>query len=164
MTKRLLLVLCLFSSGLFAAVPQAVDFSLQDLQGKTHHLSDYRGKWVVVNFWATWCPPCLDEIPELVDFHEKHKAKDAVVLGINFEDVEASYLKNFVSEYLISYPILRGDQDHTEPFGSIDGLPTTYIISPKGEIVSQRVGGVTRAYLEDFIAQQKTKMAQKNKV
>ncbi|MBI5041729.1 MAG: TlpA family protein disulfide reductase, partial [Gammaproteobacteria bacterium] len=60
---------------------EPVDFSLPDVQGKQRNLSEFRGQWVVVNFWATWCPPCLEEIPDLVLFHERHQAKDAMVLG-----------------------------------------------------------------------------------
>ena len=60
---------------------------MPDLSGKMRSLEDYRGKWVIVNYWATWCPPCQEEIPDLVDFHDSHKDTDAVVLGVNFEDI-----------------------------------------------------------------------------
>ena len=136
----------------FTVSAEELQFSLSDLKGKQHQLSDYRGKWVVVNYWATWCPPCLDEIPELVEFHEHHRGKNAVVLGIDYEEVDKAYLKTFIEEYFISYPILIPDLKKTPPFGRILGLPTTFVISPQGKLVETRVGGVTKAWLESVIA------------
>lgn len=138
---------------LYCAFVQAepVQFSLTDLNGKSHTIKDYAGKWVVVNYWATWCPPCLDEIPELVEFHEKHKDKDAVVLGIDFEEVDDKYLRQFVDENFITYPVLKSKPGARSPFGFIHGLPTTFLVSPKGEVVASKTGGVTKKDLEDSI-------------
>lgn len=137
------------SSG--AALAETVDFSLKDVEGKTHRLSDYRGKWVIVNYWATWCPPCLTEIPELVDFHEDYQARDAVVLGINFEEIETARLTEFVEDYFINYPVLLEKPGRSSVMGKIPGLPTTFVVSPKGEIVARQVGGVTGQMLREFI-------------
>ncbi|MDH5325229.1 MAG: TlpA family protein disulfide reductase [Gammaproteobacteria bacterium] len=134
-----------------------VDFSLMDIHGKQHKLSDYRGKWVVVNYWATWCPPCLEEIPELVDFHEAHKDKNAVVLGIDFEDVELAKLKLFVEDYFMSYPILRMKPVARSELGIITGLPTTFLVSPSGELVAQQTGPITKKMIEEFITQESNK-------
>ena len=150
MLKRVLLPIVLCLSPVLAWSDQA-QTRFRDLQGNTHTLADYRGKWVVVNYWATWCPPCLDEIPELVEFHEQYSKDTAVVLGVNFEEPDPAYLKNFVEEYFITYPILAADLDRPTPFGRLRGLPTTYIVSPAGELVDTRLGGVTRAYLESVI-------------
>jgi thiol-disulfide isomerase/thioredoxin len=129
------------------------DFTLQDIDGKQHRLSDYRGKWVVVNYWATWCPPCREEIPELVEFHERHKDHDAVVLGVNMEQVTIDKLRQFVEENFVSYPILPGSSDMAT-VGPVRGLPTTYLIAPDGRLVARQVGGVTAAGIESFINNQ----------
>ena len=81
MIKRLLLLLTLLFSHTLSAMQ--VDLEFTDIEGNEIKLSDYRGKWVVLNYWATWCPPCLEEIPELVHFHETHKDSDGVVVGID---------------------------------------------------------------------------------
>ena len=152
--QRFLFSVCLgliiATSGTVVAEP--VDFALEDINGVKHRLSDYRGKWVVVNYWATWCPPCLDEIPELVDFHEEHKDKGAVVLGISFEEVGIKKLRQFTEEYFINYPILRSTPGPSGELGEIPGLPITYLISPNGEIAARQVGSVTAKLIADFIA------------
>lgn len=138
-----------------AAWAEPVDYSLPDLNGKTHSIADYRGKWVIVNYWATWCPPCQEEIPELVDFHDRHKDGDAVVLGVNFEDIGAEQLTSFVDSFLISYPVLRSEPLAATPLGPIPGLPTTYIIAPDGSPVARQVGPITGEQLDEYIARKK---------
>ncbi|MGB5301302.1 MAG: TlpA disulfide reductase family protein [Thiogranum sp.] len=151
---RLLVVVFMI---LFAVtgVAEPVDYSLPDVNGKKHSLADYKGKWVIVNYWATWCPPCQEEIPDLVEFHERHKDDDAVVIGINFEDIGEEQLSAFVDSFLISYPILRSEPLAETPLGSIPGLPTTFIIAPDGSPVARQVGPVTGKQLDDYIARKK---------
>ncbi|HEC18131.1 MAG TPA: TlpA family protein disulfide reductase [Gammaproteobacteria bacterium] len=149
-----IIALCLVTLFAISAHAEPADFILKDMQGKEHKLSDYRGKWVVVNYWATWCPPCLSEIPELVDFHEEHKDKDAVVLGVNFEDISLKGLQQFSEEYFMNYPVLRSKPAPSGALGPIPGLPTTYLVSPAGEIVARQVGPVTAKLIADFISQQ----------
>ncbi len=151
---RLLVVVFMI---LFAVtgVAEPVDYSLPDVNGKKHSLADYKGKWVIVNYWATWCPPCQEEIPDLVEFHDRHKDDDAVVIGINFEDIGEEQLSAFVDSFLISYPILRSEPLAETPLGSIPGLPTTFIIAPDGSPVARQVGPVTGKQLDDYIARKK---------
>jgi peroxiredoxin len=138
-----------------AMADEKIAFSLSDTNGKVHTLSQYAGKWVIINYWATFCPPCLQEIPQLKAFHEKHKDRDAVVLGVDVEDISLSWLKDFMDSVSMSYPVLRSDpSQHVTPFGVVVGLPSTFIISPAGELVSHQVGPVTAAGLEDFIKRQ----------
>jgi thiol-disulfide isomerase/thioredoxin len=150
-------LLVLVISVLYAVTASAepVDYSLPDVDGKKHSLADYRGKWVVVNYWATWCPPCQEEIPDLVEFHDRHKDKDAVVIGINFEDIGEEQLSAFVDSFLISYPILRSEPLAETPLGTIPGLPTTFIIAPDGSPVARQVGPVTGKQLDEYIARKK---------
>ena len=125
-----------------------------DLDGNVTQLSDYRGKWVIINLWATWCPPCLVEIPDLVLFHEAHKDKDAIVLGVNYETLEAEKVKTFAESQMINYPVVRFttkvDGKNT-PFGQLRGLPTTYMVTPEGKVVAARTGMVDQKMLEEFM-------------
>ena len=150
---RLIYILALV--GMLAAPAAAVeprDFSYPDLDGKIRQLSDYRGKWVLVNYWATWCPPCLEEIPELEVFHNNHKDELAVVLGVNMEGIDIGDLRRFVEDQFISYPILLAGDDDSQLLGRVPGLPTSYLVNPRGEIVAREVGPVNAAAIEKFIA------------
>ena len=141
---------------------ETVDFELLDLTGKKQRLSDYRGKWVVVNYWATWCPPCLEEMPDLDDFHVRHKDKDAVVLGVNMEDIGVEQLSRFVDSLMVSYPILR---DKPRPFtelGNIPGMPTSFIVSPEGEVVAYQVGIIRAQDLDAFLERKAGKVSSKD--
>ena len=137
-----------------AEAAPAIAFSLQDLDGRTHTLSDYRGKWVVVNFWATTCPPCIREMPELSAFHNRHKDRDAIVLGVNFEDIRESWMRRFLKSVDVSYPVLPWGTAPATPFGQVFALPTTFIVSPDGTTVARYTGTVTAADIEAYIAGQ----------
>lgn len=130
---------------------EPVDFQLQGLDGKTYRLSDYRGKWVLVNYWATWCPPCREELPELEVFHSNHKDKDAVVLGVAMERIKKERLQKFVDDQFLSYPILMTKPAASTELGRVPGLPTSYLIDPNGELAARQVGPVTLEDLEAFI-------------
>jgi thiol-disulfide isomerase/thioredoxin len=161
----LLIVLCCGLSVLpanAAETGRSLDFSLQDLDGKTHTLSDYRGKWVVINFWATTCPPCIKEMPELSDFHDRHKDRDAVVMGLNFEDIKPSWMQHFLRSVHVTYPILPWGTSPATPFGLVVALPTTFIVAPDGRQVAQQVGPMTAADIEAYI-ERKTSARQAEK-
>jgi thiol-disulfide isomerase/thioredoxin len=154
--RLVILIAALFASPGLAAEP--VDFTLPDLDGKPVSLSDYRGKWVIVNYWATWCPPCLEEIPDLVDLYEENRAR-LVVLGVNFEEVNEEYLRGFVESHMMTYPVMRSDPLPATPLGPVLGLPTTYIISPEGETTARQEGPVTRAAIEKYIERKEAERA-----
>ena len=146
--RLLVLLTALLTAGPLAAEP--VDFTLENLEGKPVSLSDFRGKWVIVNYWATWCPPCLEEIPDLVQLYEDNR-DTLVVLGVDFEEVNTEYLKEFVDSHLMSYPVVRSEPLPVTPLGPVLGLPTTYIISPEGERVARQEGPVTREAIEAYL-------------
>ena len=130
----------------------AADFSLEDMQGKIHRLADYRGKWVLVNFWATWCPPCLNEIPELVSLHDTHKV---VVIGIAIDSGSRKKVAKFTEAHGVSYPMVMGNDKIAAQIGEVDVLPTSYLYAPNGEQVSYQAGEVTRASVETYIKNKK---------
>ncbi len=142
-----------------AQAGELVELTLPDLDGKPVSVADYRGKWVVVNFWATWCPPCLEEIPDLVDLYDKNQ-DSLVVLGVNYEEVNDEYLRGFVESHLISYPVLRIDPLPMTPLGPVMGLPTTYIIDPEGRRSARQEGPVTSADIEKYISRKESQHSQ----
>lgn len=150
------LMLTFFVGGAALAAPPENPIKLTDLDGNESLLTDYKGKWVILNLWATWCPPCLVEIPDLVMFHEAHKDKDAIVIGVNYEDNDPAKVKAFAESQMINYPIVRfeGKTDGvSSPLGKLQGLPTTYMIAPDGTVVAARTGMVDQKMLEDFMQQ-----------
>ena len=136
-----------------------VEFSLPDVDGEVHRLSDHRGKWVVINFWATWCGPCMVEIPELMRFHERHKDDDAIVIGVNFEEIETDALAKFIDEMAINYLVVRAGDTPILPFEPLKGLPSTFFVDPQGEYAASHVGPVTGEAIEDFLAREAERAA-----
>lgn len=140
---------------LAASMATAAGFSLRDMSGKPHTLAGYKGKWVLVNFWATWCPPCLDEIPDLIALHDQHKDKDLVVIGIATEYSSPKLVAEFARRYRISYPVVLGTPDIVAQIGTVEGLPTTYLYNPQGKVVAYNVGAVTKKAIENYIKSKK---------
>jgi thiol-disulfide isomerase/thioredoxin len=129
---------------------EPVDFTLQRLGGGEVSLSDYRGEWVVVNYWATWCAPCRKEMPELSALHELRE--DVTVLGLAYEDIEDNDFEAFLVESPVSYPILKVDvYQPPQPFGPPRVLPTTIILDQTGRAVKAFLGPVTREAIEAFL-------------
>lgn len=140
------------------------DVSLYSIDDKQHKLSEFigQGKWVVLNIWGTRCPPCREEMPELVSFHDEHKDDDAIVVGIAVDFPSYGYadkeeVNTFADDYLIDFQLLLSDSSITEKtgLGRLQGLPTTYLFNPDGEVVGVQVGGITKDILENFINKQK---------
>jgi peroxiredoxin len=153
--KLKLIVLFIFVFCTTASIADPVDnFSLPDLDGKQHKLAKYKGKWIIINYWATNCPPCLKEISELEDFHNRHKDTDAVVLGVNYEDVKLSWLKDFIDSVKMTYPVLLAKPDVKTPFGYIQMLPTTIIVSPEGHLMGLQRGAITAEMIDNYIESQ----------
>jgi thiol-disulfide isomerase/thioredoxin len=120
--------------------PQAVDpFTLTDLDGKTISFADLRGKVVLVNFWATWCPPCRAEIPDLIKLQEKYRDK-LVVLGISEDEVSPEEVKAFVTEQKMNYPVAMSTPEMSKIFKGVSALPTTFVIDTNGNMQMRHVG------------------------
>jgi len=125
---------------------------MKDLAGKEHRLSDYRGKWVLLNYWATWCPSCLDEMPDFIALHEQRKSKDLVVLGIAVDYKNEQEVRHFVDDMLVSYPIILGTPKIFAQFGSPKILPTTLIYNPQGKLVKIKRGQLSKQAIESIIS------------
>jgi len=154
--KNIKLIIILAFSLISTSV-LAVDMDLTKIDGSKDKLSNYKGKWIIVNYWATWCPPCVEEMPELQAFHDDHKDTNAVVIGINSEEVADEKLLKFLDDYFITYPSYVSKPAYKTPLGTLPGLPTTYVISPTGNLEAKQVGGVTKEMLENFINNWKEK-------
>jgi thiol-disulfide isomerase/thioredoxin len=141
--------------ALMASWAQAVDFKVTDTNGKTHTLSGYKGKWVLVNYWATWCPPCLEEIPDLIALNE-NKKNNLVVIGVAMDYRSAKQVTDFAEGLFVDYPIVLGTPEILRQIGPVQGLPTTYLFNPEGKMVAQQVGLITRAAVESYIASKPT--------
>jgi thiol-disulfide isomerase/thioredoxin len=134
------------------------EFLFKDMAGKEQRLSDYKGKWVLVNFWATWCPPCLDEMPDLVDMHNARKDRDFVVIGVAMSSGRDAVI-SLVEQLDVSYPIVMGDNQMAAQVGKVPALPTSYLYDPTGKLVSYQTGAITREAIENYI-RSKTKQVQ----
>lgn len=132
---------------------RVVGFSLPDTSGKMRNINEWQGKTIVLNFWATWCPPCREEIPLLVDAHEKFRKDGVVVIGVAIDRKED--ITNFVDSFFINYPVLINDQENTRlmaQYGNrIAALPYSVIIDRNGTIVARRAGAFHKTELSDLL-------------
>ena len=122
-------------------------FDLVDTQGQRHRLEDYRGRYVVLNFWATWCVPCIQEIPEIAAFHRARP--DVVVIGVAVDAGNPAKVAQFAAKTGHDYPLVIADERVERQLGEQRALPTTRIYDPKGKVVYDRVGRVDGKLLEE---------------
>lgn len=119
--------------------PESPDFSLEDMDGEHHRLADYRGQVVVVNFWATWCPPCRDELPSLQRLWEDKRDDGLVVLGVNVaEDADSIFF--FTADYPVDFPLLLDRDSEVIEAWPVVGIPTTFIVDRDGRMIYRAVG------------------------
>jgi thiol-disulfide isomerase/thioredoxin len=147
MSWILAVALALAGGAALAGTVAKPTLSIATLDGKTFDLAAHRGHWVIVNFWATWCSPCIKEMPDISAFVAAHK--DVAAIGIAWEDTERAEIDAFVKAHPVSYPLAQGDvhkplKDFEEP----RGLPVTYVIAPDGTVRKKFTGPITGDDLE----------------
>ena len=133
--------------------PLAPEFSLTDLSGQKLDLSSYRGKVVLLDFWATWCVPCRTEIPRFVDLQNKYRDRGLQVIGISLDD-DPKVAGAFYQQFQINYPVAVGDASLAERYGGILGLPVNYLIDREGRIYAKHVGEVDISLIDKEVDSQ----------
>lgn len=127
------------------------DFSLKDVTGNSFALSDYTGKVKIINFWATWCPPCRMEIPDFQSLYEKYSGGDFVMIGISLDD-NSEIVKKFIDQYKVTYPIVMGNEEVANSYGGIRGIPTTFVVDKEGKVYKKYIGYTEGRVFEQDIA------------
>jgi peroxiredoxin len=131
----------------------APDFELTDADGRKVKLSDYKGKVVLLNFWATWCGPCKLEIPWFVDFEKRYKDKGFAVLGVAMDEEGWEVVKPYVQDKQVNYRVMVGTDPVAMAYGGVEALPTTFMIDREGKIASTHIGLVMKKDYENEIAE-----------
>lgn len=129
----------------------APEFALKDVNGTTVRLSDYRGKVVLLNFWATWCSPCKVEIPWFMEFEQKHKDRGLAVVGIAMDEEGWDVVRPFLAEMRVNYRTLKGDDMIAQLYGGVDSLPTTFLIDRQGKIAAAHIGLISKNIYQNEI-------------
>ena len=163
MRKRYLvsLILVLALAALFGCTTRddfdrqpAVDFTLPDLDGRMVSLSDYAGQVVLINFWATWCIPCREEIPDFVELQSEHGPDGFVILGISIDTIDVADVKKFAEEYKINYPVLYAGKQAkqlTHDYGNFRGIPASFLVNHEGIRIKRVIGRMEKPFWQKEI-------------
>lgn len=136
------------SVGAYAAKSDKV---FNDTQSHQVQLTKLKDKWIVVNYWASWCPTCMQEVPELNRFHEHNQNRNIIMLGVNYDHLPTDSLRQAVREANVSFPVLTEDPAEAWKLHGVVVLPTTFIINPEGKVVKKIIGTNTERSLLDTI-------------
>ncbi len=131
----------------------APDFALKDADGKVVHLSDYKGKVVLLDFWATWCGPCKIEIPWFMEMQRQNKDRGFEVVGVAMDDEGWEAVKPFISQLGVNYRVVIGNDTTAQLYGGVDALPTTFLIDRSGKIAAVHIGLTSKKDFEDAVEQ-----------
>jgi thiol-disulfide isomerase/thioredoxin len=149
---RLAALLALLPAACGSAAPvQVPDLTLKTVAGHEVRLSDFRGKILLVDFWATWCGPCKETIPDLVKLQTRHKGHGVEVIGISLDVQGPQAVSAFMKQYKMNYTVLLGNDGVAKAFGGIVGIPTSFVVDRQGRIVKRFIGVVDAAAYEDVI-------------
>jgi peroxiredoxin len=130
---------------------QAPNFELKDADGKTVKLSDYKGKVVLLNFWATWCGPCKIEIPWFIDFETRYKDRGFAVVGVAMDDEGWEVVRPYITNKKVNYRMLMGTEMVAQLYGGIESLPTSFVLDRDGKIASVHIGLVSKSEYQSDI-------------
>lgn len=142
----------LLLASLLGSLARADDWTLKDKDGVSYTLSGQHGKWVLVNFWAPWCPSCIQEMPDLVSLQKRHKNLQLIGVAVQYRAKQE--VMDMVQSHAVSYPIVFGNEDTAGDFGGLVGLPTSFLYSPSGKLVGRYEGSLAINEVEQAMAQE----------
>ena len=151
MRSSILLIIALVPASVLGQTVKAPQFKLTDINGRTVRLSDYRGKVVLINFWATWCPPCRAEMPDLVRLQREHGKEGLQIIGITYPPEQRARVRRFARGLKVNYPIILGTREIKARFSSDETLPLTIVINRDGKVIEIISGILLREEFDEKI-------------
>ncbi len=147
------IIKCMYLTLILLTIPSIsqADVLLNDTHGQSTSFSELKGKWVLINYWASWCQTCIDEIPEFNRFYKRHKEDPVALFAVNFDALPLFEQKNLIKRFNINYPNLLKDPANELRLGDITGVPVTFIFNPQGQLVKTLYGGQSAKTLDQVI-------------